>query len=127
MDRRVAGEGVRTDGTPVDQALEPFEGAPRERRRTGRRSRRGSFVAAGRRDQIMMRACALSLLAAAAALALAGCGERPQVVNYKQGKYQGKPDTPAYANAPFNGNRQQYENTINTRTQGQNEYVRLRD
>ena len=36
-------------------------------------------------------------------------------------------DTPAYANAPFNGNRQQYENTINTRTQSQNEYVRLRD
>ena len=61
------------------------------------------------------------------ALGLAGCGERPQVINYKQGKYQGKPDTPAYANAPFNGNRQQYENTINTRTQSQNEYVRLRD
>ena len=65
--------------------------------------------------------------AATLALALAGCGERPQVINYKQGKYQGKPDTPAYANAPFNGNRQQYENAINTRTQSQNEYVRLRD
>jgi hypothetical protein len=76
-----------------------------------------------------MRASRLSLLAAAAAvaLALAGCGERPQVINYKQGKYQGKPDTQAWANAPFNGNRQQYENTINTRTQNQNEYVRLRD
>jgi hypothetical protein len=74
-----------------------------------------------------MRACTLSLLAAAAALVLAGCGERPQVVNYKQGKYQGKPDTPAWGNAPFNGNRQQYENAINTRTQSQNEYVRLRD
>jgi hypothetical protein len=75
----------------------------------------------------MMRACTLSLLALAAALMLAGCGERPQVVNYKQGKYQGKPDTQAWENAPFNGNRQQYENAINTRTQGQNEYVRLRD
>jgi hypothetical protein len=74
-----------------------------------------------------MRLRTLSLLAAAAALALAGCGERPQGINYKQGKYQGKPDTPAYANAPFNGNRQQYENAINTRTQNQNEYVRLRD
>lgn len=69
----------------------------------------------------------LSLLAAAAALTLAGCGERPQVVNYKQGQYQGKPDTPAYANAPFNGNRQQWDNAIDTRTQNQNEYVRLRD
>ena len=77
----------------------------------------------------MMRASRLSLLAAAAAvaLALAGCGERPQVINYKQGKYQGKPDTPAYANAPFNGNRQQWDNAIDTRTQNQNEYVRLRD
>ena len=74
-----------------------------------------------------MRLRTLSMLRAAVALALAGCGERPQVINYKQGKYQGKPDTPAYANAPFNGNRQQYENAINTRTQNQNEYVRLRD
>ena len=76
---------------------------------------------------MMMRACTLSLLAAAAALVLAGCGERPQVINYKQGKYQGKPDTPAFDNAPFDGNRQQWENHIDTRTQEQNEYVRLRD
>jgi hypothetical protein len=70
------------------------------------------------------------LLAAAAAalgLGLGGCGERPQVVQYKQGSYQGKPDTPAYSNAPFNGNRAQWENELNTRNQAQNEYVRLRD
>jgi hypothetical protein len=65
--------------------------------------------------------------ASAAARARAGCGERPQVVNYKQGKYQGKPDTPPYAAAPFNGNRQQWESAVDTRTQAQNEYVRLRD
>jgi hypothetical protein len=65
--------------------------------------------------------------AVAVALVLAGCGERPQVINYKQGKYQGKPDTPAFSNAPFNGNKQQWENEIDTRTQAQNEYVRLRD
>ena len=59
--------------------------------------------------------------------ARAGCGERPQVINYKQGKYQGKPDTPAFNNPPFNGNKRQWENEINTRTQAQNEYVRLRD
>jgi len=74
-----------------------------------------------------MRNVSLALGAAVLALALAGCGERPQVVNYKQGKYQGKPDTPAFANAPFNGNRQQWENEIDTRTHEQNEYVRLRD
>jgi hypothetical protein len=65
--------------------------------------------------------------AGAAALALAGGGARPQVVNYKQGKYQGKPDTPPYAAAPFNGNRQQWESAVDTRAQAQNEYVRLRD
>ena len=69
----------------------------------------------------------LAAVAVAVALVLAGCGERPQVINYKQGKYQGKPDTPAFSNAPFNGNKQQWENEIDTRTQAQNEYVRLRD
>ena len=74
-----------------------------------------------------MRSALLAVGAVALALALAGCGERPQVINYKQGKYQGKPDTPAFANAPFNGNRQQWENEVDTRAQTQNEYVRLRD
>ena len=74
-----------------------------------------------------MRTAWLAVFAVAAALVLAGCGERPQVINYKQGKYQGKPDTPAFSNAPFNGNKQQWENEIDTRTQTQNEYVRLRD
>ncbi|MGE5129177.1 MAG: hypothetical protein ACM3IK_06075 [Sphingomonadaceae bacterium] len=74
-----------------------------------------------------MRNAWLAAAAVAVALVLAGCGERPQVINYKQGKYQGKPDTPAFNNAPFNGNKQQWENEIDTRTQAQNEYVRLRD
>ena len=69
----------------------------------------------------------MAAIVAAAALALAGCGERPQVINYKQGTYQGKPDTPAYKNAPFNGNKQQWDNAIDTRAQAQNEYVRIRD
>ena len=69
----------------------------------------------------------VAAIAAASALALAGCGERPQVINYKQGAYQGKPDTPAYKGAPFNGNKQQWDNAIDTRMQAQNEYVRLRD
>jgi hypothetical protein len=68
-----------------------------------------------------------AVIAAIAALAVAGCGERPQVINYKQGTYQGKPDTPAYAGAPFNGNRQQWDNAIDTRTRAQNEYARTRD
>ena len=62
-------------------------------------------------------------LAAAAAVVLSACGERPQVISYKQGTYQGKPDSPPY-NAQFNGNRQEWENAIRTRNQAQNEYKR---
>ena len=38
----------------------------------------------------------LVLILAASGLALAGCGESQQVVVYKQGKYQGKPDSPPW-------------------------------
>ena len=71
------------------------------------------------------RAVMAGLFVAFAALVVAGCGERPQVVNYKQGTYQGKPDTPAYSGAQFNGNRQEWENAIKTRNQSQNEYKRI--
>jgi hypothetical protein len=66
----------------------------------------------------------LAMVAAAAAFALAGCGERPQVVQYKQGTYQGKPDQPPYAAAPYDGNKQKWESDIRTRSQNQNEYKR---
>lgn len=66
-----------------------------------------------------------ALLMAATAFLLSGCGERPQVVQYKQGRYQGKPDTPAYQGAPFNGDRKQWDDAIRTRNQYQNEYKRI--
>ena len=62
---------------------------------------------------------------AMAAMMLAGCGERPQVMEYKQGKYQGKPDEAPYVAAPFNGNKELWERDIRTRTQNQNEYRRI--
>ncbi len=65
-------------------------------------------------------------MAAAAAVLLAGCGERPQVINYKQGTYQGKPDQPAWDSAKFNGNRDDYERAIKQRNQNQNEYNRFK-
>ena len=65
-------------------------------------------------------------IAALAAFALAGCGERPQVLDYKQGTYQGKPDTPPHSNAPFNGNRAEWEKTVATRNHAQNEYKRVK-
>ena len=62
----------------------------------------------------------------AIAAALAGCGERPQVVNYKQGTYQGKPDQKAYDTAPWNGNKRDWELALANRNQSQNEYKRIR-
>ena len=66
----------------------------------------------------------LAAVAGTLVLTLAACGERPQVVNYKQGTYQGKPDVPPYQAAPFNGNKQEWEKAIRTRQQNQNEYRR---
>jgi outer membrane murein-binding lipoprotein Lpp len=60
-----------------------------------------------------------------AALLLAGCGERPQVIEYKQGVYQGKPDEQPWAAAPFNGNKEQWEREVRARAQFQNEYKRI--
>lgn len=70
---------------------------------------------------IRVEVLALSL---ALLLGLGGCGERPQVANYKQGTYQGKPDTPPYQNAPFNGDKAAWERAMATRAQAQNEYKR---
>ena len=60
-----------------------------------------------------------------AAFALAACGERPQVIQYKQGAYQGKPDQKPYAGAPFDGNQQKWDNDLRQRNQAQNEYKRI--
>ncbi|MEO5765168.1 MAG: hypothetical protein ABIR52_07655 [Casimicrobiaceae bacterium] len=68
-----------------------------------------------------------ALLVAVASLGLlAACGERPQVLDYKQGKYQGKPDTPPYDNPPFSGNKAEWDRAMATRAQNQNEYKRIR-
>jgi hypothetical protein len=73
----------------------------------------------------MIRNTCTSLLAlAVVAGALSACGERPQVVQYKQGQYQGKPDTPPYKAAPFNGDSKQWDDAIRQRNQFQNEYKR---
>ena len=64
---------------------------------------------------------------------LAGCGEPQQVVVYKQGKYQGKPDTKPYDNEPLayesakwtKGDRTSWETQIKTRQLGQHEHKRI--
>jgi hypothetical protein len=64
---------------------------------------------------------------------LAGCGEPEQVVVYKQGKYQGKPDgrpwdsePVAYARTTWTkGNRESWEEAIKQRQLGQHEHKRI--
>ena len=81
-----------------------------------------------------MKRAALAL-AVLAALGLAGCGESEQVVVYKQGKYQGKPDGRAWENAPLaaeqrggkwkTGDRASWEEQIKNRQLAQHEHKRI--
>jgi hypothetical protein len=73
-------------------------------------------------------------LAAAAAFALGGCMEVEQTsMPSKQGKYQGKPDTPPWANEPLahesakwsKGDRTSWETQIKTRQLAQHEHKRI--
>lgn len=55
---------------------------------------------------------------------VAGCGEQQQVTVYKQGQYQGKPDTRPWDNAQFKNDRAAWETAIKARNGDQNEYGR---
>ncbi|HTQ75365.1 MAG TPA: hypothetical protein VMI74_13865 [Burkholderiales bacterium] len=79
------------------------------------------------------------LIVAGAVLAItagfAGCGEREQVIVYKQGKYQGKPDTKPWENDPGaslytsskwnKGDQASWEAALRARNQNQTEYSRV--
>ncbi|HEX6266430.1 MAG TPA: hypothetical protein VFZ81_05990 [Burkholderiales bacterium] len=66
---------------------------------------------------------------------LAACGEQDQVVVYKQGKYQGKPDTRPWDNEPAvaqlrggkwsKGDQKSWEAQIKTRQLAQHEHRRI--
>lgn len=64
-------------------------------------------------------------LAAGCLVMLSGCGEQSQVTVYKQGQYQGKPDSKPWDNAMFKGDRGAWDKAINARNSGQNEYDRI--
>lgn len=77
------------------------------------------------------------LVAAAAFIAVAGmngCGEKEQVIAYKQGKYRGKADTKPWENDPGAslyttsrwkaGDKSGWETALKSRSQNQNEYTR---
>jgi len=69
------------------------------------------------------------------AVGLGACGERDQVVVYKQGKYQGKPDTKPWENDPATmlyttskwskGDKTGWETAVKSRNLSQNEYTRV--
>ena len=75
------------------------------------------------------------LLLILAVFGLAACGEETQVVNYKQGKYQGKPDARSWDNEPLvaefrggkwtKGNRESWEEAIKNRQLAQHEHRRI--
>ena len=68
----------------------------------------------------------IGLPAAVAALVLlAGCGEQPQVVQYEQGKYQGKADSRPWEGSSFNGDKAAWERALHDRVRSQNEYKRV--
>ena len=64
---------------------------------------------------------------------LAACGEPEQVVVYKQGKYQGKPDSRPWDNEPLayesgkwtKGDKVSWETQIKNRQLGQHEHKRI--
>ncbi len=76
----------------------------------------------------------LLFAALVAAVLVSGCGEREQVVVYKQGKYQGKPDSKPWDNDPGSalyttskwtrGDKTGWETALRSRNQSQNEYTR---
>ena len=79
------------------------------------------------------RVAVLSL--ALCSLGLSGCGEREQVVVYKQGKYQGKPDSQPWSNEPLaqefrggswkKGDQKSWEDQIKSRQLAQHEHKRI--
>ena len=77
----------------------------------------------------------LAIAALAVAVGLAACGEREQVIVYKQGKYQGKPDSKPWESDPSAslytsskwtaGDKTSWEAAIRARNLSQNEYNRV--
>jgi hypothetical protein len=68
----------------------------------------------------------MAAIAALLALALAACGERSQSVQYRGGKYAGKPDTPAWKSEQFGSDRAQWEREIKARNLMQSEFTRVK-
>jgi hypothetical protein len=82
----------------------------------------------------MKRKLVWAMIAALLAFGAAGCGERDQTTQYRDGKYRGKSDTRPWDNAPAatstgswtKGDNATWENEMRTRTiASQNEHRRI--
>ena len=71
---------------------------------------------------MIVRACISACAAGVMFCSIAGCGDKPVI--YKQGQYQGKPDSQPWDNAQFKGNQVEWEKAIKARNQGQDENTR---
>ena len=60
-----------------------------------------------------------------AALVLAACGEAPQVVQYADGAYAGKPDTRPWESAAYGGDKARWESDMRARARKQTEIGRM--
>ena len=86
---------------------------------------------------ISVRKLAVAGVALIALAGMSGCGEKDQVIMYEQGKYQGKPDTRPWDADPASslyttskwtkGDKSSWETALKSRSQGQNEHVRIGD
>ena len=69
-----------------------------------------------------------SIIAACAAILMivlqSGCSEPSQNVEYRDGRYAGKPDTPAWDSAQFDRSREVWLKALDRRTRLQSEYSR---
>ena len=67
----------------------------------------------------------ISTFAVAVAVVLqTGCSEPSQGVEYQDGRYAGKPDTPNWQSDAFDNDRQTWEREIRRRNSLQSEYTR---
>ena len=67
----------------------------------------------------------ISLVAVVLAAGIqSGCGEPSQEVQYQDGHYAGKPDTPYWQGEAFDGKRENWERAIKRRNSLQSEYNR---
>ena len=65
------------------------------------------------------------LAALAMAVGLSACGEK-KVTSYEPGKYSGAPVAAPWDSPQFGGKQAQWEAALQARTQGQNDYSRMK-